>query len=299
VPSQWGPLEVTRLHTSQLADEERDQILTAITIEVIPWQPGILTPPQLSLAYIGPERGSHGLTIPPPSIEVASVLPAGELPDKRDLKPQAILPKPAAWPWLLGALVSTVGLLVAVRRLLPTLRRGAQSAPTEPQSTDDRSPAEIAYQALERIEALNLPSRGAFIRHYTLLANCLRNYIEGRFCIPAMDRTTSEVLADLRQGGPPRPGVGADTRGPTNQAMEADDVQEEELVDEEAQALLASLLQVSDLVKFARARPAVDDAVSALSIARRFIDLTWARSKGEQEIRTLETGHHPPSLTGE
>ncbi|MBN1399388.1 MAG: hypothetical protein JXA74_01045, partial [Anaerolineae bacterium] len=85
-----------------------------------------------------------------------------------------------------------------------------------------------------------------FKRHYTLVTDCLRVYIEGRYQVPAMDRTSYELLRDLERMAPPQ----------------------------ETVAILRALLNEADLVKFARAQPSVAAAHEALARARTYVDLS-------------------------
>ena len=56
----------------------------------------------------------------------------------------------------------------------------------------------MALKALAEIEGLNLLESGEFKRYYTLVIDTLRLYLERRFGIQAMDRTSDEILYDLR-----------------------------------------------------------------------------------------------------
>jgi hypothetical protein len=99
---------------------------------------------------------------------------------------------------------------------------------------------------LERLAALNLPVLGELKRHYTLLADCVRIYIERRYAIRALDRTTQEVMSAFRDAG----------------------------VDDGHAELLCALLAEADLVKFARFHPSSEQARRALAQARHAVDAT-------------------------
>jgi hypothetical protein len=99
---------------------------------------------------------------------------------------------------------------------------------------------------LERIARLKLVEQGRFKEHYTLTADCLRRYAEGIYGIPAMDRTTAEFRAALRRAR----------------------------VDGQQVGLFKDFLDESDLVKFARYVPSVEEAQEALPHARHIVDVT-------------------------
>ena len=93
---------------------------------------------------------------------------------------------------------------------------------------------------------MNLPALGELKRHYTLLADCMRAYVEGRYGIPALDRSTEELLSAFHEAG----------------------------VDDGHAELLRALLFEADLVKFARFFPSSEQAHAALVQARHAVDAT-------------------------
>jgi len=95
----------------------------------------------------------------------------------------------------------------------------------------------VALTELERIEGMGLPARGEFKQFYTLVTDAVRRYLEARFGVEALDRTTHELLGDLARRG-----------------LEVDG--------------LAALLDEADLVKFAKYRPDEACAEGAMSLAR-------------------------------
>jgi hypothetical protein len=101
-------------------------------------------------------------------------------------------------------------------------------------------PEVIALAELERIAGLNLPARGDYKQHYTLVVDALRRYLEARYGIEAMDRTTYELMDDLD-----RHRVHVDG--------------------------LKSLLDEADLVKFAKFAPRAENAVAAINNAREMV----------------------------
>jgi hypothetical protein len=137
-------------------------------------------------------------------------------------------------------------LFLAIQRLLPRLRQRRSAGLEDVEPVDDRFPEEIAYEELERVAALDLPAQGEFKRHYTLVTDCVRNYLEGIYRIPAIDRTTGELMLALRKarlGGEMLPS-------------------------------LRALLEEADLVKFAKLRPSIERARDAVVQARRLVDIT-------------------------
>jgi hypothetical protein len=118
---------------------------------------------------------------------------------------------------------------------------------------------------LAYIEQQRLPDKGRMKKHYTLISDCLRLYVEGTTEVPVMERTTREVWTELK---------GTD--------MEPQRVRK-----------LVRLLSASDLVKFARFDPGADRAYQAVEEARAFVQAAHAAraarlARAEQAAQATE-----------
>jgi hypothetical protein len=124
-------------------------------------------------------------------------------------------------------------------------------------------PDYVALTELTRIEKLGLIERGEFKAYYTLVVDAVRHYLEGRFGVEAMDRTTVEVLDDVE-----RRGISAEG--------------------------LAPLLNEADLVKFARHVPVRGDGEAAMHAAREVVVKTAPRRSphldDREDVRTGSAG---------
>jgi hypothetical protein len=87
---------------------------------------------------------------------------------------------------------------------------------------------------------------GEVQEHYTLLTAILREYLERRFGIHAMEQTSDEILAQL-------------------QLKQLSEILLQDTHD---------LLQVADLIKFAKADPGVDMHAAAIERVRSFVQQT-------------------------
>ncbi|THH37930.1 hypothetical protein [Neolewinella litorea] len=140
--------------------------------------------------------------------------------------------------WWVFALLGVVGLYYAAtayRRRQPTV---APAPPPPP------PPHELALAALDELEQERLWQRGYTDRYYVELTRILRTYLGDRFGVPALEMTTRQIVAalDRREG-----------------------------LDPERAGELSELLQLSDLVKFAKATPAEELHPRSLDRVRAFI----------------------------
>jgi hypothetical protein len=126
----------------------------------------------------------------------------------------------------------------------------------------------VALRELRRIENLKLLEAGEFKRYYTLITDAMRNYIEKRFGVDALDRTTGEILRDLER-----------------KRKRVDDLEQ--------------LLQESDLVKFAKFIPPQSTAQEAMTTAREIVAKTAQKnilaeaSSASKDATAVQAGSEP------
>lgn len=157
------------------------------------------------------------------TLTIRSVLPEGDPPDVKDLKP--VFPSPwwATFPWwIVAAVLAVVALIVFL------LRRKKKPVVQEKREARVVTPAMPAHvEALAALEALvreNLPGRGLWKDHQTRLAAIVRRFLERRFSSPEPGYTTRELLLHLAWRG-----------------IDSADIER-----------LRALLRIADLTKFAR-----------------------------------------------
>jgi hypothetical protein len=197
--------------------------------------------PPLVVAYHTSGGAMDSVVSAPVSIEVASVL-AGPSEAIRDIKDIA---RSALRRWLrIGGVVLLVALLVAGVVLLRRRVRRRTHELTPPVAPPEPSPYERALDALRAIEDARWPARGDVVRHVQAVADVLRRYLEDAAHVPALERTTPELVRILPS--------------PLNDAALRDRLRQH--------------LGEADLVKFALVRPSERDAARYLAAARQLLD---------------------------
>ena len=112
----------------------------------------------------------------------------------------------------------------------------------------------IALRALERIELDAIWKQGEAKKHHAITSEVLRRYLEGRFEFRALERSTEEI----KQGIPNLP-----------------------LLEQDREILL-EILNLTDLVKFAKWSPSTDDHIRIVKRAIRFVEQTLPTSEASE-----------------
>jgi hypothetical protein len=121
-------------------------------------------------------------------------------------------------------------------------------------------PHEVALEALKVLEEKQLWQDGHFKRYYTELTDILRTYMDGRFKVSTLEKTSDEILRTMRL-----------TDGITNSSLQN----------------LRQVLELADLVKFARFKPLPDENQLSLMNAKMFVSQTV-------EVKSVDT---TPAIT--
>jgi hypothetical protein len=266
LPEMWGTFELRQQQQRGPFDNNNDTLSVILETTATLWAPGEHQTPQFAVRFRDDHDQLHKVSVPSLAITVGSVLKDGDT-EKRDLKPQASLPSPSVWPWILGAIFAAASTAIAGWALYSRLERRTLLASTSVPPPDPRAAHEIAYGELDRIAALELPAQGEVKRHYTLVADCIREYIQASYGIPAMDHTTEELAAALRQLH----------------------------VDPSHSGLFFHLLAEADLVKFAEFRPSLEQAGAAIDQARLVVDLTRTDESADDQTNDSVDASRVPS----
>ena len=201
--------------------------------------------PAFPLTYLGPDGAVQTVQVPASGFTVASLLANEPDPKRQTEDPAVSLEYPnrrlelilySAFGALIGGLV--MGLLWARWRRRP---RPIILPPPIPAHV-------VAFKQLDLLSQSERVEKGEYQDYYLQLTEIAKGYLEGRFGIDALDRTTDELRRALdRAAGqiaPLKPGE------------------------------LVRFLQACDLVKFARWAPPVAEAQAALAEVRSMVEAT-------------------------
>ena len=130
---------------------------------------------------------------------------------------------------------------------VPAWRRYGRREPTAMEAPGPEVPlAERTLMALQLLEQQQLWQQGFHKQYHSELTDILRNYIEQRYEVHAMERTTDELMLTLKLSP----------------------------IDQEALGMLHNMLLLADMVKFARMSPLPLENEGMMTNAIRFVERT-------------------------
>ena len=152
---------------------------------------------------------------------------------------------------IVGSILLALVLLALVIYLVNKYLKSRKNKDTEPEQEpiDPRKAHEIAYEELEVLRQKQLWQSQQFKAYYTELTEILRRYISNRYAIDAMEQTSDDIISEFRR----------------NKELKE---KKEEI------KLLSDVLQVADLVKFAKWQPLPDECERSFHQVTQFIDNT-------------------------
>lgn len=141
------------------------------------------------------------------------------------------------WINLIVLILIVVGVLLYLKK-----KKGHSFMPKK----KEVPPYEEALGKLQQLKEMKLWQSGQEKEYYTVLTDILRNYIDRRFDINAMEMTSNEIIDVLKRND------------------------ETKAVNEQLQ----QILEIADFVKFAKVRPLPDDNEASYQRAVRFVEET-------------------------
>ncbi len=179
----------------------------------------------------------------------------------KDIKDVLHIPL-SIWDYLLYVAIALLLCLMGWYAYRFYQRRKALPAAAPPEAVPEIPPHVEALQALAALREKKLWQAGEFKAYQSQVTDILRNYIERRFRLPAMEQPTSEIM----------PGVSL--LGLTPLLVER----------------VEQVLRTADLTKFAKYVPSSMQHEDAMSVATQFVETTRSSDIGETV--------HAPSVSG-
>lgn len=222
-----------------------------------------------NVTYYTADGEEAAVAVEPLELTVVSVLPADLTPEaaaklslKEDKGPVGL---PPDYRPLLLALVTGVFLVLIFLLVTSFVRRRKKDGETAVVNLPPPEPAHvIARRRLAALRAADLLAAGKIKEYYSELSFCLREYLGNRYHLPALEMTSGEILKSPVKAGLPLA----------------------------QQAALAEVLEVSDLVKFAKHRPAEETAATLFRLVEEFVEAT--KEEPPEEEALPEEGESTP-----
>lgn len=197
-------------------------------------------------------------------IFVESMKPS-ETGDIRDIKPPVEIPRNYRQLIIVAAIViGLIALALFIFLLIKRYRAGKSLLARRPKPP--RPPDEVALESLDALIQKDLLRQGRVKQFYIEISEIIRRYIEGRFDIIALEMTTHQLLQQMRQ-----------------RELEAQHID-----------MMTELMELSDLVKFAKYHPDENENQQIVRLAYDFIHQTRivpvATPMPEEETRAASAG---------
>lgn len=201
--------------------------------------------PSFPITYLAPDGGVHTVQVPETAFTVGSLLANEPDPKRQGEDPPVSL----EYPNTTAELILYSGLAALLLGLVGGLLFARWRRRPRPAYVPPPVPAHVAaYEALAELEKADLIAKNQYQDYYLELTEIAKAYVEGRFGIAALDRTTDELRRDLER------------LAPQIAPLKPTDV--------------VRFLQDCDLVKFARFAPPPSETQQAFNYVREMVDVT-------------------------
>ena len=249
-------LDFSPLHLVETADSDTEatgaSLRKTFTLTFQHFAPGEASIPAFELTTVDASGAVETVTVPAKPFTVEALL-ANEVDPVRKGEDDPVsieYPNETAETAILAAHAGAIVLM-----LLWVIFRAFFRKPKVVPAPPPIPPHELALSALEELENGELMRQDDLVPFYLQLTEIAKGYLEGRFGVPSLDRTTEEIRRELVR------------RSDAIAPLSADEV--------------IAFLQRSDLVKFARYSPEDDEATGALSDVREMVERSTAEAEPE------------------
>jgi hypothetical protein len=195
--------------------------------------------PPLTIRYRTSAGETKSIAADPLPIKVNSLLSGEAGEDIKPLRGPKSFEKEFPLWWVLGG----AALLIAAGLFYYFYRRARKPIDLTGGVVDTRLPWEIALEALDKLRDSDLVARGEYKLFYLKLSEIFRSYLERRYGLAALERTTEEIISEFR-------------------ALALDKIEEQ---------MIHEFLDNCDIVKFAKYHPTAEDIERDFAAAREFV----------------------------
>jgi hypothetical protein len=177
----------------------------------------------------------------------------------RDIKPP--MTAPFTWEEAIPYVIAGIIILLAMLLLLWWLkkrRKGATIGPRVPL----RPAHETALEKLRKLQEKKLWQQGFYKEYQSEVSDTIREYIEGRFSVPALELTSDETLNRMKRTG----------------------------LSNDAYSVLEYIFRLADMVKFAKSVPLGTENEQSMQNAVQFVMITKPATRDDVEDAVKKEG---------
>ncbi|MBI5816001.1 MAG: hypothetical protein HZB29_10400 [Nitrospinae bacterium] len=242
------PKELSLLSVNAGAPRKDDKgnFSQRLIVSFIPYATGPSTTGEMEYIVKKPDGSAETRTAGPVDFTVASLDPKEEDVERivAGLKP---VDRPVQWETYIVPLLVTLAVAVAIFFIWRWLKRRKKRPVVEIKPKGIiLEPDDAAWRALIALSQEDLFGKGAAKEHFFRVSAIIREYVERRFGVKALERTTFEIEREF----PP------------------------EIAAQDAHARLLEILSLCDIVKFTKTESTRQQADDAVGLALQFISVT-------------------------
>lgn len=255
LPEPWGTFELLDYAPSSQQTLPDGKISISHNFRITTFSTGTQTIPAIHINFSTIEGEQVQANTETVSIHVISLLE--KYGDEGNLRPfrGPYNFKSYLWVWILAGIIGFIIGIYFLRKYLKSKSKTLTTAP-KPQ----KPPEQIAWDAINALEDSNLLKENKIKEFYSRLSSILKQYLEDRYHVAAMEKTTYELMSESRKLK----------------------------FNSEVSSILRGLLDNGDLVKFAKFSPQEDEVETDLARLKEIISLTTPakiqKTKKEDEI---------------
>ena len=260
IPDTLRGLEfVKRSSIDTTKSEDGKEIIYTQTANVTAFDSGFYVVEPFHFLLLNDDKPADTLSTEALLISVRTI-PVDTTREIKDIK--ATMDVPISWKEILVYVVAGLILIVLAFLIYREIRRRKNIPKPEPKIfTPAIPPHTLALEALKKTAEEKLWQQGNYKQYHSEISDILRVYIEGQFGINAMELTTDEIMSRFRGN----------------------------MLHAEAKQKLLMILQLADMVKFAKVIPVGHENDQSMADAVQFVMMTKpveAKDFTEQEVKS-------------